>query len=87
MGVGGRGKGEVIEGWWETALIMIYKNSRHSICYRNTGWGGGDPNGPCYPTILLVIFIISLTVFITMLIIFVVKITLNLSYFLSSEKL
>lgn len=87
MGVGGGEKGEVIEGWWEIALIMIYKNSRDSICYRNTGWGGGDPNGPCHPTILLVIFIISLTAFITMLIIFVVKITLNLSYFLNSERL
>lgn len=49
--------------------------------------GRGDPNGPCYPTILLVIFIISLKAFITMLIIFVVKITLNLSYFLNSGRL
>ena len=80
MGIWGGEKGEVTEGRLEI-FIMNYMNSPHSICYRNI-WGGGDSNGPC-----LIIFIINITIFIIFSIIFVVKITVNLSYFLSSKRL
>ena len=70
----------MIEGWLEI-FIMNYMNSLPSICYRNT-WGGGDSNGPC-----LVIFITNIPIFIIFSIFFVVKITVNLSYILSSERL
>ena len=70
----------MVEGWLEI-FIKNYVNSPHSICYRNT-WGGGDSNGPC-----LVIFIINITIFIIFSIMFVLKVTVNLSSFLNSDRL